>query len=154
MTIRTFEKACLAAGIVTGLVVGATVTHLIWSGIHDSHLKDDRDDAAAAAKYVETKTLDNINLSRNLEQGLAQDAKTTDAIVDRAKASLRKTPWVMVEKCQAAGYTIQPGFGPDDWYDAYRSGRNSVLYPEGVRQGSSDHTPDSSGAVSASAAPR
>lgn len=146
------DLAYLCAGLVGGLVLGGTVVHLLWANVYERHMDADRKAEREAATFVQGKTTDNANRSNALEQGLVQDAKTTDAAVASAKSNLRKTPWVMVEKCQP-GYTIAPGFGPDDWYGAYRAGRDSVLYPDGIRAGPDLHPAPDAGNVSSAAAP-
>lgn len=146
-------RAYVTAGVVVAAVLTFTATHLVWSGIHDKHLKADRDAAAAEAKYVQDKTIENAQRSQSLEKDLVTNAAKIDKVVAKAKADLRKTPWVMVEKCQAAGYTIQPGFGPDDYWRAYRDGRDSVLYPDRVRAGSGFRAPDEPIELSARTAP-
>ena len=149
--IRSIEThvACL----IGGAVIAFAATHILWAAKYHKHLTADRDAKLREAAYVQEKTVRNAELSNTLEQGLVQDAKATDTVVAKAKASLRKTPWVMVEKCQVAGYTIQPGFGPDDWYDAYRLGRDSVLHPDRVRADASVRAPVSASVVPARTAP-
>lgn len=150
------DLAYLCAGLVGGLVLGGTVVHLLWANAYERHMDADRKAERDAAAYVQDKTVDNAKFSNALEQGLVQDAKTTDAAVASAKSRLRAVPTAAAKPapdCGPGAYVIQPGFGPDDWYGAYRTGRDSVLYPDGIRAGPDLHPAPDADLVPAATAP-
>jgi hypothetical protein len=144
MTFRTLEShlACLIGGLAAGVLI-------MWGAGQNKDLKA----AVKTAAVVQKDTAKSINRSNALEKDLLSHDAKTDVAVAKAKSTLRKTPWVMVEKCQPEGYTIKPQFGPDDYWTAYRDGRNSVLDPNRIRPGAGLHSPVEPIELSAAAAP-